>query len=113
LQSVANGLYKNEVILCAYDVSCYADKLKERFKDRVIVCTEKRLLVIHNYKSLREHIPLKSLHKVEIGYPSITEIVFITTQGKRISVQAPKSKKNSVFVQSFSRFLTEFEKPSV
>jgi hypothetical protein len=61
LHNLQGGLYKNEVILCAYDVSGYADKSRERFKDKVIVVTDKRLLLVTNFRNPRVHVSLRDI----------------------------------------------------
>ena len=86
LNCVQDGLYKNEVILCAYDVSCFADKKRVRFKDKVIVCTDKRVLFIKNYKTIKNHIRLKDIRKVEVGHPDVTQIIFYTKDSKRLVI---------------------------
>ena len=47
LYQCSNGYLGNEVILFAMDISGFTDGAREhRFKERILICTEKRLLYV-------------------------------------------------------------------
>ena len=46
IHHVEHGVYKTENILYATDVSAFIDRKKKRFKERILICTDERILYV-------------------------------------------------------------------
>lgn len=58
LHMVADGIYRNEPIVTAYDVTTLTGRRLDDYKERIIICTEERILYVQNLIKLKIMIPL-------------------------------------------------------
>ena len=101
LRQVFDGLFMNELILFAFDVSCFIDKKEVRFVDKVIVCTDKRLLLINNFKKAKIHLRVKDIEAVYMQQApklDLNKLIFKTKDGKEFSAVTNRPKTNSMFI---------------
>ena len=100
-----NSWYK-EIILFAMDVSCFTDAKEQRFKDRVILVTDKRVLFVQAFSKIKLNLLLRTLSEVDC---SPNQLIFRTNDNGKIkdfSVVSGKSlDTNMLFCEQLRKVL--------
>jgi len=63
------------------DVSCFTDAKEHRFKDRVILVTDKRVLFVQAFSKIKMNILLRTLSEVDY---SSNSLIFRTNDNGKI-----------------------------
>ena len=66
LTLVSGGRYKNEVILFAFDYSGFTDEEHLTYRERVLLCTERRVLCVKDLSHISLQLRLSDLAEAMI-----------------------------------------------
>ncbi len=95
LTQSSSGQWSQEVILFALDISCFTDAQERRYKDRIVLCTDKRVLYVQALSKIKLNILLR-----ELTFPEAVggTLVFHSTERKQpYEVHTGKDIKNQLF----------------
>ena len=65
LITVEGGLYKNENIHIFADISERLKGPKSRFKERILICTDERIMLVQGLNKIKAQLELKSLAEIK------------------------------------------------
>ncbi|TNV88198.1 hypothetical protein FGO68_gene7808 [Halteria grandinella] len=107
LQQVFDGLFKNELILFAFDISSFRDTKQLHFRDLVIICTDRRLILAQNFKKAKIHLKLKEIESVTMTKQDLNKVTIHARDGKDYQIVTNRPKTNSQFVQTVKVVITQ------
>jgi hypothetical protein len=81
LQQVEDGQFKNETILFAFDFSGFTDTKQKWFKDKIILCTDSRVLCVHDLFKVKLHLTLSSISEALVPRVEVDKIMFLMKVG--------------------------------
>jgi len=67
--------------LFAFDFSGFTDTKQKRFKDKIIFCTDSRVLCVHDLIKVKLHLTLSSISEALVPRVEVDKIMFLMKVG--------------------------------